>query len=343
MTSNKFLIKNLSAINDVQDTDLVLMERNNTSYKSQFYNFNHLKNLSVENGIINKLNVDDKGDIIEFINSSIEHNAAFYVTKDTQGNAFQTYNQLSTQTNAGNLYRSGIRKTPSQNDYCVVLSDETMNSRYPGSYDISSVYSTRYSWVEDTTIPNLSGKWEFKYVINNSPYTKIQWDTINSGISKETVVKRTSNTQIGSPTLPVYVDINGNVNSTPNISVTNLTATNLTSTNSHISNLTANSININGKGDIITFIDNSTASAKTSVNVDQILSTGTKIADITVDGSKTHIYAPERSDPGPKITPGQGISYDPSTGEIKINDTIYGIIQALSGLANINSIVITES
>ena len=34
MTSNKFLIKNLSAINDVQDTDLVLMERNNTSYKS---------------------------------------------------------------------------------------------------------------------------------------------------------------------------------------------------------------------------------------------------------------------------------------------------------------------
>ena len=69
-----------------------------------------------------------------------------------------------------------------------------MNSRYPGSYDISSVYSTRYSWVEDTTIPNLSGKWEFKYVINNSPYTKIQWDTINSGISKETVVKHTSNT-----------------------------------------------------------------------------------------------------------------------------------------------------
>lgn len=248
-------------------------------------------NLTTTNLTSDLIYVTGKGDIIEFINSSIEHNAAFYVTKDTQGNAFQTYNQLSTQTNAGNLYRSGIRKTPSQNDYCVVLSDETMNSRYPGSYDISSVYSTRYSWVEDTTIPNLSGKWEFKYVINNSPYTKIQWDTINSGISKETVVKHTSNTQIGSPTLPVYVDRNGNINPTPNISVTNLT-----STNAHISGLTSNSININGKGDIIKYIDNNTAGAKTSVTIDRQQTSGTPIAKITVDGTTTQLYAPDPVD-----------------------------------------------
>ena len=100
MASNKFLINNLSAINDVQDSDLVLMERGNTSYKSQFYNFNHLKNLSVENGIINKLNVDDKGDIIEFINSSIEHNAAFYVTRDAEGHPFTNYSELSSATNS---------------------------------------------------------------------------------------------------------------------------------------------------------------------------------------------------------------------------------------------------
>ena len=315
----------------------------NSAFKNVKYDEIKVKTLNTDNlssniAKIENLEIDGHGDIIDFINSSIEHNAAFYVTKDTQGNAFQTYNQLSTQTNSGNLYRSGIRKTPSQNDYCVVLSDETMNSRYPGSYDISSVYSTRYSWVEDTTIPNLSGKWEFKYVINNSPYTKIQWDTINSGISKETVVKHTSNTQIGSPTLPVYVDRNGNINPTPNISVTNLT-----STNAHISGLTSNSIIINGKGDIIKYIDNTTSGAKTSVNIEQQQTSGTLIATISVDGIPKEIYAPQGSSPGPTIIAGQGLTYNSSTGEIKINDTIYGIIQALSGLANINSIVITES
>lgn len=55
MASNKFLINNLSAINDVEDTDLVLLERASNSYKTPFYNFDHLKNLSVENGIINNL------------------------------------------------------------------------------------------------------------------------------------------------------------------------------------------------------------------------------------------------------------------------------------------------
>lgn len=111
---------------------------------------------------------------------------------------------------------------PLQNDYCVVLSDETMASRYPGAYDISSVYSTRYSWVEDNTIPNLSGKWEFKYVINNSPYTKAQWDTINSGISKDTVVKKPSTGSVGDNTRPVYVDSNGEVQVCESIQSTTL-------------------------------------------------------------------------------------------------------------------------
>lgn len=82
-----------------------------------------------------------------------------------------------------------------------------------------------------------------------------------------------------------------------------------------------------------------------TVTVEPKLTSGKLIADITVDGTKTQIYAPEGSSPGQTqtITAGQGLTYNSSTGEIKINDTIYGIIQALSGLANINSIVITES
>ena len=142
-------------------------------------------NLSSNNAKIEKLEVDGHGDIIDFINSSIEHMAAFYVTKDENGNAFETFDQLSSLTKSKDLYIGGIKRMPLSNDYCVVLSDETIYERYPESYDTSAVYTTRYSWVTDPEIEDLSGRWEFKYVINNSPYTAIQWQTINSGVTKE--------------------------------------------------------------------------------------------------------------------------------------------------------------
>ena len=91
--------------------------------------------------------------------------------------------------------------------------------------------------------------------------------------------------------MPVYVDRNGNINPTPNISVTNLT-----STIAHISGLTSNSIIINGKGDIIKYIDNTTSGAKTSVNIERQQTSGTPIAKITVDGTQTQIYAPDPVD-----------------------------------------------
>ena len=133
-------------------------------------------NLSSNNAKIEKLEVDGHGDIIDFINSSIEHMAAFYVTKDENGNAFETFDQLSSLTKSKDLYIGGIKRMPLSNDYCVVLSDETIYERYPESYDTSAVYTTRYSWVTDP---------KTKYVINNSPYTAIQWQAINSGVTKE--------------------------------------------------------------------------------------------------------------------------------------------------------------
>ena len=142
-------------------------------------------NLSSNNAKIEKLEVDGHGDIIDFINSSIEHMAAFYVTKDENGNAFETFDQLSSLTKSKDLYIGSIKRMPLSNDYCVVLSDETIYERYPESYDTSAVYTTRYSWVTDPEIKDLSGRWEFKYVINNSPYTAIQWQAINSGVTKE--------------------------------------------------------------------------------------------------------------------------------------------------------------
>ena len=63
-----------------------------------------------------------------------------------------------------------------------------------------------------------------------------------------------------------------------------------------------------------------------TVTVEPKLTTGKLIADITVDGTKTQIYAPEGTSPGQTITAGQGLTYNSSTGEIKINDTIYRII-----------------
>ena len=161
-----------------------------TTFKTTKYdeiNVETLKSdkLSANNAKIENLEIDGHGDIIDFINSSIEHMAAFYVTKDEAGNAFETFDQLSSLTKSKDLYIGGIKRMPLSNDYCVVLSDETIYERYPGSYDISAVYTTRYSWVTDPSIEDLSGKWEFKYVINNSPYTAIQWKTINSGVTKE--------------------------------------------------------------------------------------------------------------------------------------------------------------
>lgn len=190
---DKFLIHNLSSIGQVNDEDELVIERDGISYKVPFSNFDHLQNLSVETAKINNLTVDGHGDIIDFINSSIEHNAAFYVSKNERGDPFINYAELSTATNSlsnessadWNIFIGGIRKRPSQNDYCVVLSDETLPDDYKGK-DLSIQYSTRYSW-SDTQRPELglSGYWEFKYIINNSPYTEVQWAAINSGVTKE--------------------------------------------------------------------------------------------------------------------------------------------------------------
>lgn len=59
-------------------------------------NTEKVTNLTATKLTSNELEINGKGNIIDFINSSIEHMASFYVTKDVQGNAFQTYNQLST-------------------------------------------------------------------------------------------------------------------------------------------------------------------------------------------------------------------------------------------------------
>ena len=57
-----------------------------------------------------------------FVNSSINNYSAFYLTKNANGDAFVTYAEL---TSATKFYNAGVEKTPTKNDYLVVLEDET--------------------------------------------------------------------------------------------------------------------------------------------------------------------------------------------------------------------------
>ena len=57
-----------------------------------------------------------------FVNSSINNYAAFYLTKNANGDAFETYAELTSTTK---FWNAGVEKTPTKNDYLVVLEDET--------------------------------------------------------------------------------------------------------------------------------------------------------------------------------------------------------------------------
>lgn len=109
-----------------------------------------------------------------FVNSSINNYAAFYLTRDASGNAFQTFSQLS---NATLFFNAGTVRLPTRNDYCVVLEDETKTT------SLSVHPTTRY--IYQGVYPN--GQWEFQYIVNNTSLTQAQVDAINSGITKNIV------------------------------------------------------------------------------------------------------------------------------------------------------------
>lgn len=112
----------------------------------------------------------------DFVNSSINAMAAFYVEYNAQGDAFPTRADL---LNATVFYNAGQPRIPTQNDYAYVLSDESRPKDSLGNYP-----TTRYSY-QGGTYPN--GRWGFQYVVNNTSLTQAQVNAINSGITKELV------------------------------------------------------------------------------------------------------------------------------------------------------------
>lgn len=109
-----------------------------------------------------------------FVNSSINAFAAYYITKNAAGDPFATKAELNAATI---FYSGGAVRTPTTNDYCIVLADETKQS------ETGVDPTTRYSYQ--------GNQWEYQYTINNTPLTAAQLNAINSGITSALV------TQIG--------------------------------------------------------------------------------------------------------------------------------------------------
>lgn len=96
----------------------------------------------------------------DFVNSSINNMAAFYITSDETGNAFATKAALV----SGPWYFDGKTRQPTTNDYAVVLADETHDGK-----------TYRYSYT--------GTQWSAQYPFNNTTMTQAQVNAINSGIT----------------------------------------------------------------------------------------------------------------------------------------------------------------
>lgn len=111
----------------------------------------------------------------DFVNSSIENVAAYYITKDAAGNPFATKAEL----NAATVYYSGGQvRVPTRNDYTVVLHDE---SKLIGE----EAPTTRYLYFNG---------WNYQYIVNNSGLTADQWKAVNSGATAE-IIESVANKQ----------------------------------------------------------------------------------------------------------------------------------------------------
>lgn len=145
----------------------------------------------------------------EFVNSSVENVAAYFITKDARGNPFSTKAELSATSI---FYSGGTVRVPTRNDYTVVLNDEsngtevegytefTTTSDYIGYYVIYNNVATRVTNANKDSIGIISGTtkaylelpttryiydngWNFQYIVNNSGLTFAQYEALVSGIT----------------------------------------------------------------------------------------------------------------------------------------------------------------
>lgn len=95
-----------------------------------------------------------------YIDDSINSVTAYYITKNAQGDQWATYSELS---NASTFYSWWVARTPTKNDYTIVLADENHDNA-----------TTRYIY---------NSGWEYQYTVNETALTQSQLDALNSWIT----------------------------------------------------------------------------------------------------------------------------------------------------------------
>ena len=95
-----------------------------------------------------------------YIDDSINSVTAYYITKNAQGDQWATYAELSAATT---FYSWWVARTPTRNDYTIVLSDENHDNA-----------TTRYIY---------NSGWEYQYTVNETAMSQAQLDALNSWIT----------------------------------------------------------------------------------------------------------------------------------------------------------------
>lgn len=127
-----------------------------------------------------------------FVNSSINAVAAYYITSDIAGDPFATVADLD----AGPYFSQGSSREPTRNDYALVTADENHDGK-----------TSRYLYD--------GSQWVWQYDLNNTTFTAAQVAAINSGVTSAKVAQIDTNAS--------------NITALQTASANNYTKTNLTS------------------------------------------------------------------------------------------------------------------
>lgn len=95
-----------------------------------------------------------------YVDDSINSVTAYYITKTAAGDQWSTYAELAAATT---FYSGWVVRTPTRNDYTIVLADENHDNA-----------TTRYIY---------NSGWEYQYTVNETALTQAQLDALNSGIT----------------------------------------------------------------------------------------------------------------------------------------------------------------
>ena len=126
-----------------------------------------------------------------FVNSSINAVAAYYITSDVAGDPFATVADLD----AGPYFSQGSLREPTRNDYALVTADENHDGK-----------TSRYLYD--------GSQWVWQYDLNNTAFTAAQVAAINSGVTSAKVAQIDTNAS--------------NITALQTASANNYTKTNLT-------------------------------------------------------------------------------------------------------------------